>query len=155
MCTAIDCGDPGVPTNGNTITGSSTFGSIVTYTCNTGFALNGVNQRRCLESGSWSQTLPTCVCKCNIALDLHYNNYTYILSVSDCGDPGTPANGSTIGDTFTFGSIINQTCNVGFVNKGPSQRECLANTSWSGSLPTCNSKSIIAQMLSVTRCYQM
>ena len=62
------------------------------------------------------------------------------LSVSDCGDPGTPANGSTIGDTFTFGSIINQTCNVGFATNGSSQRECLGNATWSGSLPICESK---------------
>ena len=62
------------------------------------------------------------------------------FSVSDCGDPGTPINGNTIGDTFTFGSIINHTCNVGFEINGPLQRQCLHNASWSGLLPTCDSK---------------
>ena len=64
MYTVIDCGDPGAPTDGNTMTESTTFGSIITHSCNAGFALNGANQRECLKIGTWSQTLPTCVCKC-------------------------------------------------------------------------------------------
>ena len=64
----------------------------------------------------------------------------YVFSVSDCGDPGTPINGNTIGSSFTFGSIINYTCNLGFLINISSQRECLDNGSWSGSLPTCESK---------------
>ena len=69
-----------------------------------------------------------------------YNDLSFV--VSDCGDPGTPDNGNTIGDSFTFGSIINHTCNEGYIINGPPQRECLANQSWSGTLPTCDSKFI-------------
>ena len=64
----------------------------------------------------------------------------YVFPVSDCGDPGTPINGNTIGSSFTFGSIINYTCNVGFLINILSQRECPDNGNWSGSLPTCQSK---------------
>ena len=67
------------------------------------------------------------------------NIILYFL-VSDCGDPGTPENGNTIGNNFTFGSMINHTCNEGYIINGPSQRECLANQSWSGILPDCDSK---------------
>ena len=63
-----------------------------------------------------------------------------MFSVSDCGDPGTPENGNTIGDSFIFGSIINHTCDIGYELFGTSQRECLVNQSWSGSLPMCESK---------------
>ena len=64
----------------------------------------------------------------------------FSILVSDCGDPGTPMNGTTIGSSFTFGSAINHTCDSGFAISGSSQRECLANGSWSGSLPTCVGK---------------
>ena len=60
--------------------------------------------------------------------------------MSDCGDPGRPINGNTSAVTFTIGSVVNHTCNEGFVLNGTSQRECLTNGSWSGSLPTCDSK---------------
>ena len=63
-------------------------------------------------------------------------NY-FVISVSDCGDPGAPIDGNTIGNSFIFGSIINHTCDLGFVINGSNQRECLGNGSWSGSLPTC------------------
>ena len=133
----IDCGDPGTPNNGNTIRISTTFGSVVNHTCNVGFVLNGANQRECLESGNWSEPLPSCEGK------YRYHSCAFNIfniSVSDCGDPGRPENGNTIGDTFTVGSIVNHTCNEGFVLIGTRQRECLGNRSWSESLPTCNSK---------------
>ena len=57
---AVHCGNPGVPMNGRTTLISDTLGSIVNYTCNEGYELNGVNQRGCLANGSWSFTLPDC-----------------------------------------------------------------------------------------------
>ena len=58
-----DCGDPGIPSNGNTMVTSTTFGSLVNHTCNEGFLLNGESQRVCLVNGSWSDSLPTCTSK--------------------------------------------------------------------------------------------
>ena len=72
LCTVVSCGSPGTPMNGNTIVESTTFGSVVTHTCNTGFALNGTNRRECLASGSWSDPLPSCICKCTIRLIMTY-----------------------------------------------------------------------------------
>ena len=62
--------------------------------------------------------------------------------VVNCGDPGTPANGNTFITTTTFDSVVNHTCNEGFILNGASQRTCLENSSWSDSLPTCNRKFI-------------
>ena len=64
----VDCGDAGMPDNGDTMQTTTTFGSIVNHTCNTGFALNGSSQRECQESGRWSQPLPSCESKCIIIL---------------------------------------------------------------------------------------
>jgi len=63
----IDCGDPGVPINGDTTVTSTTFGSMATHTCNDGFVLVGVNKQICLANGNWSASLPTCESKhCHI-----------------------------------------------------------------------------------------
>ena len=36
------------------------LGATVTYTCNTGYTLNGNNMRTCLTGGAWSGSDPTC-----------------------------------------------------------------------------------------------
>ena len=59
-----------------------------------------------------------------------------------CGNPGTPRDGSTTVTSDTVGSIAQHFCDGGFSLVGLSQRECLANGSWSGSLPTCKSKQL-------------
>ena len=65
----IDCGDPGIPDNGNTTGTSTTFGSVVTHTCDEGYVLDGANQRECISpdgiNGTWSEPLPTCNSKYN------------------------------------------------------------------------------------------
>ena len=63
-----------------------------------------------------------------------------IVTAVTCGDPGTPANGSTTVTTQTVGSIATHDCNEGFTLDGVRQRECLQNGSWSDSLPICVSK---------------
>ena len=35
-------------------------GATATYTCDTGYTLNGNNTRTCQASGTWSGTAPTC-----------------------------------------------------------------------------------------------
>ena len=42
-----------------TLTGNSP-GDTATYSCNTGFELNGVENRTCLGSGLWENSPPTC-----------------------------------------------------------------------------------------------
>ena len=62
--------------------------------------------------------------------------------IVNCGDPGTPSNGDTEGTVTTFGSIVNHTCNEGYVLNGANERECLANGSWSAPFPSCDSESL-------------
>ena len=77
----------------------------------------------------------------------HYKTYTkhsYIYSKTFtaifCGNPGTPANGSTTVTSDTVGSIAEHFCDEGFNLVGADRRECLINGSWSDQLPTCVSK---------------
>ena len=59
---AVDCcGSLDDPTNGAVNTSSgTTFMMNATYTCNTGYNLNGTNTRTCQATGDWSGSDPTC-----------------------------------------------------------------------------------------------
>ena len=39
------------------------FDSVATYSCDPGNYLDGDATRRCLGNGTWSGTIPSCVCK--------------------------------------------------------------------------------------------
>lgn len=54
-----------------------------------------------------------------------------------CGDPGIPAHGIRLGDSFDPGSVMRFSCEAGHVLRGSSERTCQANGSWSGSQPEC------------------
>ena len=59
--TAVDCDDLPAPDNGKLIfSAGTTFGSIVTYSCNPGYKLVGLETRTCLEDKTWTGTAPTC-----------------------------------------------------------------------------------------------
>ena len=95
----------------------------------------GANQRECLQSASWSEPLPVC--------NGEYKNSTQVCYKFDlhtevnCGDPGIPANGSTVVSSTTLNAVALHTCNDGFVLVGQSERVCLENAEWSAPLPSC------------------
>ena len=57
---AVNCGNPGIPSNGRRTGSSTTYNSVVTYTCNTGYTRQGSNRRTCQSNGQWSGSLPHC-----------------------------------------------------------------------------------------------
>ena len=57
----VDCGTPRSLSNGQRRYSSTTFGSTVTYTCNTGYLRTaGSSSRTCQSNGQWSGSHPTC-----------------------------------------------------------------------------------------------
>ena len=60
---ATDCGDPGTPTNGQHSHSSTTYNSVVTYTCDVGYTLLGLSIRKCLYTGRWTGSVPQCIGK--------------------------------------------------------------------------------------------
>lgn len=54
-----------------------------------------------------------------------------------CGDPGTPAHGSRLGDEFRTKSLLRFSCEVGYLLRGSPERTCLPDGSWSGLQPAC------------------
>ena len=60
----VDCGSL-TTTNGMVIYNpqgqdQTLVGATVTYTCNTGYTLNGNDMRTCQASGAWTGSDPTC-----------------------------------------------------------------------------------------------
>lgn len=66
-CKFVDCGAPAAIDNGryNLVNGTTTFASIVEYTCNEDYWLEPQNRRRqtCTRDGNWSSEAPVCECK--------------------------------------------------------------------------------------------
>ena len=117
----IDCGTLSNPTNGNValVNGDTQYGAIATYSCNSGYTLNGTTDRQCLSNGQWNASNPTC-------------------DIVDCGDPGAPDNGQAHGNIYTYTSIVTFSCNTGYNLSNNHGIECLSNGQWNASNPTCD-----------------
>ena len=55
-----DCGFLPAPTNGKTLLSNTTFGSIASYSCDTGYNLVGSSTSVCPADGEWSGEIPVC-----------------------------------------------------------------------------------------------
>ena len=54
------CSDPGTPYLGQRFVAGTMEGATVSYSCGSGFVLEGDAQRTCLDSGQWSGEVPQC-----------------------------------------------------------------------------------------------
>ena len=144
------CGILTAPSNSKTTNGAGdTFGTTVTFACNTGYTkMSGSSSRSCtLSSGnsvSWSgaqivctsrrylHVFPLCVvdgiCCCCLVNG---------ILVDDCGDLGVPTHGTKTGRVTTYGASLTFSCNPGYKLWGTRVRVCQAGGSWSGSQPAC------------------
>ena len=59
-CTAVDCGAPEDLANGMIRALYTVYRSVITYSCDYGYILIGVQTRTCQEDGRWSGQSPTC-----------------------------------------------------------------------------------------------
>ena len=99
------------------VSGPYTYGTVIGYTCQTGFQLVGVSSQTCLSSGDWSDEVPYCI-------------------VLNCTDPGVPDNGGRLGSDFTNGSVVSFTCNNGYTLQGTGSVMCYRG-SWTAPVPQC------------------
>ncbi len=121
-CQIIQCNEPDSFDNGQWQGDSLTYGSSLYYTCNNGYT--NLTEHFIITCGAnklWDYTLsPVC-------------------SPIDCGDPGSPQNGSQSG-TYTFNSTVEFSCDEGYTLLSQSNESiiiCLANGSWSDDIPIC------------------
>ena len=66
-----------------------------------------------------------------------------MFPVVDCGDLEDPANGEVSVSGTTVNSVATYSCNTGYTLTGDNMRMCLETGLWSGSEPSCTSKSIV------------
>lgn len=55
-----DCGSLSGPNNGDVNFATTTYNSVATFSCNTGYDQSGALSATCLDTGSWSASPPTC-----------------------------------------------------------------------------------------------
>ena len=64
---AVECGDPGKPTNGEQIVKKGyVYGGSVEFVCDENYTLVGADVRFCQANKSWSSSVPRCVGKCHL-----------------------------------------------------------------------------------------
>ncbi|XP_070564048.1 complement receptor type 1-like isoform X2 [Ptychodera flava] len=124
-----ECSDPGNPRNGRQV-GNTTYPvctqTLVSFTCDYLFELVGSQTIVCL-AGMWNDTAPVCV--------------------EQCIDPGSPTNGSQVGDhnyPVSYGTVVEFDCDPLYRLHDPSTGGCIwkastscLNGTWSEPLPSC------------------
>jgi CUB/sushi domain-containing protein len=102
--------------------------SMATYSCNTGYTIEGENIRNCQSDGDWSGIIPTC----NPVI---------------CPALTIPENGNLDTSGLIFRSTAIYSCNVGYAINGNSTRLCQSDRNWSGLPPIC--EPVICPVLSI------
>ncbi|XP_025751661.1 membrane cofactor protein [Manacus vitellinus] len=125
ICEIIACPPPPEIKNGQLLGGEEfTFGTSVSYSCNTGLSLIGDVTIYCTMGpnyqGTWNAPAPEC-------------------KMVSCEDPDVK-NGkrlSGFGLEHTYKDTVSFECNPGYKMNGSSVVTCEANSSWTPPLPTC------------------
>ncbi|XP_078581988.1 E-selectin-like [Branchiostoma floridae x Branchiostoma japonicum] len=100
------------------VSGSNSYGESTTFSCNTGYNLDGSSTLTCQSTGTWSGSPPTC-------------------EAGQCPTLTPPSNGDVQSDSNNLGAVATFTCNPGYNIVGDSTLTCQTDLSWSGSSPTC------------------
>ncbi|XP_045204681.2 sushi, von Willebrand factor type A, EGF and pentraxin domain-containing protein 1-like isoform X2 [Mercenaria mercenaria] len=109
------CNFPAQPSNGQV--SLSGTGTTATYTCDTGYTLNGLSARTCQNDGTgWEGSEPVCTL---------------------CQTLSNPANGTFSLTTNGTQTTASYACAVGTSLDGESQIVCNADGSWQSTQPTC------------------
>ena len=111
--------------HGRTIAhGDPVYGSQVEFVCDAGFRLEGQTKLTCLESGRWSDEVPSC---------------TKVF----CPKPAPIENGGAFTtrrfnvSVYRPGSVVRYGCDAGFEMEGKTTRSCRSDGTWSGPTPRC------------------
>ncbi|XP_017574246.1 sushi, von Willebrand factor type A, EGF and pentraxin domain-containing protein 1 isoform X1 [Pygocentrus nattereri] len=118
VCVPAECETPPQPEHGSAIVTDTALGSLVEYSCEDGYELDGQTVRQCISGGQWSDEAPHCI-------------------PVNCGDPGGIADGEVVGSSFHFKGVIHYECHDGFILQGLETRTCQMDGKWDGKAPCC------------------
>ncbi|XP_053395851.1 sushi, von Willebrand factor type A, EGF and pentraxin domain-containing protein 1-like [Mercenaria mercenaria] len=118
-CSLVQCGEPTQVPNSKVAVASYNYEGEAQYLCYLGYRVKGSSTITCGKNGNWIGTPPECV-------------------PIDCGTPPYVPNSMKIDSkNYTFKSVINYVCDVGFHLVGQQTTSCLATGVWSGIPPVC------------------
>uniref|UniRef100_A0A8V5H5F0 Uncharacterized protein n=1 Tax=Melopsittacus undulatus TaxID=13146 RepID=A0A8V5H5F0_MELUD len=106
------------PSLSHTLLTTFLFGTIILYSCYSGYELLGNPVLSCQEDGAWNGSAPACV------------------SI-ECTLLSPPENGFLHFTENTLGSAVQYTCKPGFTLVGSDTRLCLPSRQWSDAAPYC------------------
>ncbi|XP_012590261.1 PREDICTED: complement decay-accelerating factor [Condylura cristata] len=131
FCKKKSCPNPGEIQNGHvTITTDILFGSSISFSCDTGYRLEGATSSYCIlrdNTVQWSQPLPECV-------GIH------------CPEPPHTDNGFVLNpsSSYVYQQSVTYRCSKGFEMVGASSIFCTVKDDegvWSGPAPECRDNS--------------
>ncbi|XP_035679036.1 IgGFc-binding protein-like [Branchiostoma floridae] len=117
----VQCPLLAAPSNGvrTPATGATSYQSIITFTCDRGYVLNGAATTTCQADGTWSNAVPTC-------------------EPIPCPLLTAPTNGAlSPAGPYAYQNLVTFTCNPGYVLTGAATTTCQADGTWSNAVPTC------------------
>ena len=98
---------------------STTYGAKIEFVCDQGYQLeSGDQERTCTEGKSWTGSDPTC-------------------GAISCPSPDAISYGTFTAHSYTVGSNVTYACVPGYQLSGNASRTCLANETWTGTVPQC------------------
>ncbi|XP_019630213.1 PREDICTED: P-selectin-like [Branchiostoma belcheri] len=118
ICDATQCPALTAPDNGALSTTATSYQTVVTFTCNTGYVLNGAVTATCTADITWTNPVPTC-------------------TPIQCPILTAPANGALSTTVTSYQTVVNFTCNTGYVLNGTTNTTCQADGTWDNPVPTC------------------
>ncbi|KAM4570642.1 C4b-binding protein alpha chain-like [Fundulus diaphanus] len=124
-CVWVECKDP-VIENGQYESGSRPphrHQAVVTYSCKTGYKMEGPSTVTCNLTSQWFPSLP----KCNMV---------------KCATPGGIVNGtfSPVKDSYDYRDVVQYSCSKDLVLKGSRELTCSEDGNFSPAPPTCVSQ---------------
>ncbi|XP_075709803.1 complement receptor type 1-like isoform X2 [Rhinoderma darwinii] len=120
FCKLITCVEPEIVPHGRIISGLYSFGSRITYACETGYKMKRFNFRTCLSDRSWSLPIPEC-------------------EAQTCATPEYVKNGwyGPEMEEYIYNDTITYDCNEGFQLVGQASITCLHDGRWNYQSPGC------------------
>nr|QKY88669.1 putative C3b receptor CR1_tm [Botryllus schlosseri] len=121
-CNPVTCEFPGSPDNGKTQPQKDeyTVNDVITFECDDGYRLVGLESSRCSDSGRFSGFLPTC-------------------KLAYCDNPGAPSFGviSPFQPRYAVGDKVTYSCTKNYEISGVTSAVCLANGQFSKGQAVC------------------
>ena len=124
--------------NGHIIRTNGNFsGSIASYSCNSGYKLNGTNDRRCVN-GQWTGEEVACNGEGMKLLISSIRILIFMHTAVVCNQLHHPTNGSVVFSETTFMSSATYSCSEGYKLNGSAVRMCNATGHWIPDEPACD-----------------